>query len=199
MTFATLDRPAVTSILDDALRLRGTAEAGPIGKRQSSAELYSVLAGCLRLVERCALNPGELEELRFACTETPWRVRQYPGERHRSYVERGSDAYIVVCRFVFGGLKSAAAERSNASRYAQALRMATRRGITSEGLAVHLWHSGGVNALFLSRPLEAKSVTTKCIRLDRPVTFPKHAAVTLTLRRMADGAFEVLGFTENAK
>lgn len=28
---------------------------------------------------------------------------------------------------------------------------------------------------------------------DSPVTFPKHAAVTLTLRRMADGAFEVLG------
>jgi len=180
---------AQPSITDSAYNLRAIAEAGPIGKRHSSFELYNLLAQCMALAERCEAG-NEYGELRSLVAKRPKQGR------NRTYVERGSDSFILVCRFVFGDLKTSAAQRSNASRYAHCLRQAQKCGIASGQLAQHLAHNGGVNALFLVRPLMRTNVTTKCLNLTESVTVPKDRPVTLTLQRTDDNRFRVLSVVD---
>lgn len=138
----------MSRIAIEADRLRRTAEAGPIGKRHSSADLYRLLAECMALAEQCRDLAGH-EEMRRLVVE-----RGRDGGK-RCYVEHGSDEYILVCRFVFDNLRSKSAERSNASRYAHAMRQAAALGVTSATLFERLSADGGINALFLRRPLDA--------------------------------------------
>jgi hypothetical protein len=172
------------SVAAQAHELRKIAEAGPIGKRHSSFELYRLLGQCAVLADRCATGQ-ENAELRSL-------VAQRSQRGHRTWVERGSDEFTLVCRFVFGDLRSKGAERSNASRYAHCLRQARRLGIKSPDLAHHLSEQGGVNALFLVRPLEATSVMTKCLNLTTSISVPKAEPITLTLQRTSDNRYEVL-------
>lgn len=181
------ERNVAVSITDEAYRLRREAEAGPIGKRHTSFELYDLLEGCMKLAARCAKGDSRDEMLRL--------VAQQPRSGNRRYVERQSDEYTLVCRFVFMNLKSKHAERSNASRYAHCLRQATKRGIHPGGLSAHLRENGGVNALFLGRPVAATTVTTRCLRLARQITLPKDALVRLVVRREANNTYEVLECT----
>lgn len=175
----------MSSVARQAEDLRKLAESGPIGKRHSSFELYDLLAGCMALAERCA-DAAVHEEMRGLVVEQHHRTGQ-----NRRYVERGSDAYILVCRYVFSNLRSAGAERSNASRYAHALREAAKQGITSATLGAKL-REGGINALFLSRPLAARTVTTRTLYLTEPITVDKAQPFTLTLRRTADNRYDVV-------
>lgn len=177
-----MDMPTIT---DEAFGLRRIAEAGPIGKRHSSFELYDLLGGCMRLAERCR-DRTAFEEIRNLVLARPAVGRRAP------YIERGSDEFILVCRFVFANLRSASAERSNASRYAHALRHAHSLGIGGGQIAAHLRENGGINALFLRRPLAARNVTTKCLTLTQSVTIEKGSVVRLTLRRLPDNTYEVL-------
>ncbi|MGL4396602.1 MAG: hypothetical protein ACRCS9_08700 [Hyphomicrobium sp.] len=140
----------------------------------------------MKLAERCAAKTA-FEEIRGL-------VVQQPNDGKRRYVERGSDEYILVCRFVFDGLKTAAADRSNASRYAHCLRQAAKKGLKSAELAKHLSENGGVNALFLRRPLEATTVTTKSLSLTKAITVTKGETFTLELRRRKDNFYDVLNF-----
>jgi hypothetical protein len=174
------------SIAAEAHSLRKIAEAGPIGKRHSSFELYDLLGKCMKLAERCAAT-SEYEEMRGLVT-------QQPGANRR-YVERGSDRFILVCRFVFSNLRSAGTERSNASRYAHTLRQAHQKGLRSDDLAEYLKDNGGVNALFLRRPLASLTVTTKCLVLTEAVRIPKDHTLNITLRRTPDNRYEVLDFS----
>lgn len=171
------------SIADEAEQLRQRAEAGPIGKRHSSFELYALLADCMALADRCR-DPGEYEALRMAIT------MQGGDGGPRRYVERNSDEYILVCRYVFSDRKPGK-ERSNASRYAHALREAAKRQINSKTLEAHLRTAGGINALFLARPLEARSCTLKTLYLAHAITVPKQGWFTVSLSRKPDGSFEV--------
>ena len=180
----------MSSITGEAHRLRGIAESGPIGKRHSSFELYDLLAGCMALADRCK-QPDEYNEIKRL-------VMQQPSKGNRRYIEKGSDEYILVCRFVFGNLRSAGAERSNASRYAHCLREAAKQGVTSKTLAKTLSDNGGINALFLSRPLEATTFTTRCLNLAAPITIAKDEVFSLTLRRMADNRYDVIGDVRTA-
>ena len=91
------------SITEAAYEIRRKAEAGPIGKRKSSFELYALLADCMALVERCEASPEDRIEMR--------RLVAQRADTGRSYVELKSDAFIVVCRFVFHDLRSAGASR----------------------------------------------------------------------------------------
>lgn len=177
----------VTNVIQWAHDLRRVAEAGPIGQRKTSFELYQLLSGCLGLAEQCASDPAKLEQMRGLVT-------QQPANGNRRYVERGADAYQCVCRFVFHNLKSEKAERSNASRYAICLREAAKRGVKAAALPAWLKENGGLNSLFLARPLAARSVTTRTLYLTAPVELPKYGAATLTLRRQADGRFQVLEY-----
>lgn len=174
----------MTGVVETAIALREKADRAGVGQKRSSLELYRILAGCMALAMRCR-DPDEAAALRRLVLD---RSR---GEESRSYVEAGSDEFVLVCRYVFSS-GSASANRSNASRYASALREAAVRQIRPEDLSRYLRHNGGINALFLTRPLAALAVTTRTLRLNSPVTVPKGAAFTLTFRRRPDGTFDVI-------
>lgn len=172
------------SVTAQAKRLRKIAESGPIGKRHSSFALYDLLAKCMALTERCHRNPQDRKELDSL-------LRLQPRVGNRRYIEKGSDEYTLVCRFVFAQDRGRA-EHSNSSRYAAALRQAAERQIGSADLADVLRNKGGINALFLRRPLDRTDIKTKCLHLARTIEAPKGKPFTLTLRRLPDNTFDVL-------
>lgn len=153
-------------------------------QKTASIALYGVLASCLNLCERCDRDAGELGELQRLFKEQPVTGK-------RRYVEKDSDIYVLVCRFVF-----TETDRTNAMRYASALREAAKLQVSSADLRGYLKDNGGVNALYFKRPLDARSVKTKCLRLADQIEFSRDAPFSLTLRWRDDNTFDVL--KENA-
>lgn len=153
-----------------------------IAKRQSDTTLYTVLGGCMELCERCG-DPGEEAKMRVLANSLPPR----PG-RSKHFIERGSDVYQLVARYVFYGEE----DRSNINRYAHSLRQAGLIQIRGADLPGWLKDNGGINALYMRRPLERNDVTTRCLRLTESITVPKDKSFTLTLRRTPENTFEVL-------
>jgi hypothetical protein len=176
----------MTRIIDELMDIKKDAHAGPVGKRVSSFVLYDVLQRCAMVVERISKNPGERLEVESLIKERP------RGNRNRSYVESGSDEFVLVCRYVFPSTESADKERSNASRYAAALRQMTLEGIKSDEVAHKLKTEGGINRFYLTRPVERKTVITKTLYLDRSIEVPKTGQFMLVLQRLEDGRIEVL-------
>lgn len=184
---------APRSVAAEAKRLREIAEKGPIGKRHSSFALYDILAKCMALANRCRRSLKDRDELVGLL-----RLQPHTGKRGR-YIEKASDEYTLVCRFVFAEDRGSA-ERSNSSRYAMALRQAAERQIGSDDLVDVLRNKGGINALFLRRPLDRADVVTKCLNLARSIEAPKGKKFTLTLRRLPDNTYDVLANSfEDAK
>lgn len=150
--------------------------------RHSDAKLYAILADCMDLAVLC-LDPEKEKELRSLAGALP----PLPGKK-RHYIEKGSDIYQLVARYVFHGEKVSA----NINRYAITLRAAKERQIQGNDLAEWLARNGGINALYLSRPLVRTTVRTKCLRLTTQIEVPKDKEFTITLRRTPENAFEVL-------
>lgn len=173
------------TLTEEAYEVKRKAEAGSIGKRKSSFELYALLADCMALAERCEGSLVDRVEMRKL-------VAQQEGSGNRKYVEARSDAFIIVCRFVFHDLRSDGASRSNASRYAMCLREARKLNIRSDKLAEYLRDKGGINSLFMARPLTAVRFQTKCLNLDRAINILKGQPFCLTLRRLPDNRYEVI-------
>ncbi len=171
-----------TSIREMALAAREAA-IGVMRRHQkhASVELYRVLAQCMTLCIAVARSNTARDELRALIAESA-------GDKDRAYIQLSSDAYGVACRYVFDGDES----RANISRYAHALREAGKMGLDGETVFTHLKDNGGVNALYLRRPLAARTVAAKLIRLDRTITFPKVGYFTMTLERNGDGSFNVI-------
>lgn len=165
--------------------LKDEAHAGPIGKRQSSFDLYRVLVGCYRLALQCRLQQEDADALRRL-------VREEACDGKGRWTLPGSDEFILVCRYVFPRASKGKGELANASRYAAAMREAEKRQMTPEDLADFLKNKGGVNALYLTRPLDRTDIQTKTLYLDRTITVSKHHSFTLTLKRMDDNRFEVV-------
>lgn len=149
-------------------------------QKQASLALYAVLASCKEICERCEYDPAERAELERLFLDQP-------REGNRRYVERGSDIYVLVCRFVF-----TETDRSNAMRYAAALREADKMRIRSSELARWMKDHGGVNALYFRRPLHARYVKTKALRLAEQIQFCRDRPFTVTLRWRDDNTFEVV-------
>lgn len=175
----------MTTVTEEALRLQREAHAGPIGKRHSSFALYDLLAKCMELVERCRRSPADLSELEAL-------VREQPSEGKGRWVLKTSDEYLLVCRFVFPRRGTSKGELSNASRYAHCLREAAKRQIWPGELSGWLKQHGGINALYLRRPLTRTAVFAKTLRLTESIEVPKEGEFTLTLRRTPENAFEVV-------
>ena len=147
-------------------------------KRRSDGELYEVLAACLALCEEIDAT-DQLEEVK-ALT-----IARRSG---RAYFEKGADAPLVVCRYVFETEK----RRDACWRYTATLREARKRGLTSATLVEFLALEGGINSLFRGRSVTARSVTTKTLHLNSGVVVPKDETFTLTLRRDHRGFFDVV-------
>lgn len=154
------------------------AHSSPRGHNQ---RLYRALGYCLELCQLCSLFPEERKALDDLIEESKPKNK-------RSYIERGSDIYIRVARFMFREEEHYA----NTSRYAHTLREAARRQISPEELPEFLATQGGVNVLYLSRPLDSTVVKTKCLRLAEQITVPKDREFTLRLIRQPDNSFAVV-------
>lgn len=159
-----------------------TAAQAIVSGRRTDFRLYAILAGCLEICERCG-NPDEEARIR------QWHAsRPVPNGKNRHYVERGSDIYQVVCRAVFGDGDCSA----NVNRYAISLRIASQQQIRSGMIVEWLKRNGGVNGLYLRRPLAAVTVKTKCLRLTSQIEIPKGRPFTLTLKRTATNEYQVV-------
>lgn len=155
----------------------------PIRRRGANTELYDALVLALTAAELCIRDVTQDLALGRAVAELP------KGNKNRQYVERGSDAYQRVCRYIFFGEEHTA----NINRYAHALREAGKQGVLSSALLGRL-RDGGINQFYLARPLSADTVATRCIRLDRQIEHTKSATFTLTLKRKADNSYEVIEY-----
>lgn len=149
-------------------------------QKHASLALYAVLGSCMSLCERCQNSPAERKELEAL-------FEQQPKTGNRRYVEKGSDIFVFVCRFVF-----TSTDRTNAIRYACALRQAHEKHIKSADLADWMKKNGGVNALYFSRPLDARQVKAKTLQLAEQITFSRDHPFTLTLSWRSDNRFEVI-------
>lgn len=153
-------------------------------KRHSDMQLYQVLAGCLEIAEVCTRDVDEYGILDGLIKKLP-----VIDGRTRHYVERSSDIYQRVCRFMFHGEEN----NSTTNRYAHCLREAARQNVKAKKLIEELSH-GGIAKFFLKRPSQSReiNVSTKCLRLDRAITHSRRASFTLELKRSDEGIYKVL-------
>lgn len=175
----------MTVAATEALRLRREAEAGPIGKKRSSFELYSLLRKCYWLAEVCARDKAEEAELRRLVSEQP------KGDRNRRFVEHGSSVFLAVARFVFSH-EGGSADRSNASRYGMAMECAHDKRLDPIEFERRLREEGGIRAFRKRREPVPATAWIKQLELTRAVEAPLGGLISLTLRRLDDGRFEVV-------
>lgn len=168
----------MTSIIDQADSLRDRASFF-VTQRRKDLDLYRVLGDCMCLCAAC--SDADLEEFRR-------RVLARATGR-RSYFEAGADAFLIVGRYVFEGQDK---RRDATWRYTAVMREAAKRQISGSDLPDWLASNGGVNALFKSRPVAARTTTTKTLNLNQPISVPKDEAFTITLSRDARGFFDVV-------
>jgi hypothetical protein len=181
MLARTEPKVSVIEVIDAARALM------PIRRRGANSGLYHALVLALQASELCIADISQDEALGKAVAELP------KGNKNRQYVERGSDSYQRVCRYIFFGEEHTA----NINRYAIALREAGKQGVRSAELMKFL-RAGGVNQFYLKRPLRSDVISTRCIRLDRQITHKKLATFTLVLQRNDDNSYAVVKFSPSA-
>ena len=170
--------------------LRAKAQADGLPVRRADAQLYAILAECLSICEEAQ----ETDSVRVLAEAVAQSVAgsEHDNGRGRRYLERRSDVFTVVARAVLEGVDN----RNSVYRYALTLREAARRGLTSAVLEDWLLQNGGVNALYRTRPVSARRNTLSTLHLTSPVEVPREGVFTLTLRRSANGYFDVLNKEE---
>jgi hypothetical protein len=149
-------------------------------KKLSSFRLYAVLAPVMEVCERAGRDPSERAQLEKL-------LSTQPHEGNRRFVEKGSDIYTVVCRYVF----HSSGNRANLYRYAEALRQAAAIQVGSSILAHWLRHNGGINALYFRRDAVRKPARLKVLRLLETIEFPRDRPFKLTLEWTDQNAFKV--------
>jgi hypothetical protein len=150
-------------------------------KKLASFRLYGVLADVMEVCERAERDPAEKAELDAL-------LREQPHDGNRRFVEKGSDTYTLVCRYVFHGSPN----RSNLYRYAEALRQAAAIQLRSDTLAAWLKTSGGVNGLYFRREVVKKPARLRVLRLLSPIEFPRDRPFMITLEWTDQNAFKVI-------
>ena len=167
--------------IENRMRALKTKAGFFVNQRRKDRDLYSLLAETLAVCETVQQG-GMAEQLRQAVA-----TRDIDG-KNRSYVEQGSDVFVLVGRFVF----EPEINRAASWRYSATLREASKRGLDSAGLVQWLRENGGINALFRGRPVQARTARTKTLHLNQQIEVPKGEAFTLTLRRDSRGFFDVM-------
>jgi hypothetical protein len=157
-----------------------------ITQRRKDVDLYQVLADCMALCER-ARDTGDLPRLQAEFLKS----EQARGKR--AYFERDADEYLIVGRYVF----EPEVNRAACWRYVATMREAAKRQISASQLVEWLRGQGGINALFKTRPVAARTASTKTLHLTSAVTVPKDGPFTLTLRREPNGFFCVVAEPTN--
>jgi hypothetical protein len=180
---------AISKLLEQA---RERALNGGFPIRRKDGALYALLAECLAICEE-VISTNMFEELRRLAVVsvnhrqprgTVTRAESNNGRGH-NYVEKNSDAFILVSRYVLSGSD----ERNSSYRYATTLREAYRRNIPSDQLKDWLTENGGVQALFLTRLVNAKSARAKTLHLTEAIDYPKTGEFVLILEYNGRGHF----------
>lgn len=186
---------AQSSLLGRLDHAREAAFNGGLPIRRKDGALYSLLAECLSICED-VIAANLFEELRTLAVVrvnarqprgTVTRAESNNGKGRR-YVEAGSDAFILVARYVLSGVDN----RNSFYRYATTLREAHKRQIASADLAAWMREHGGVNALYAPAAYRKESRRTKVLHLNQAITFPREGDFTLTLRHDGKGFFDVV-------
>jgi hypothetical protein len=185
-----------TSSLQSKLaQAREHALNGGVPIRRKDGKLYALLAECLSICEE-VIRDGMVEELR-QIARVSVDERRPRGEvtraesnngKGRRYVEAGSDAYILVARYVLAGVDG----RNSHYRYATTLREAGKRQIAATDLAEWLTENGGVNALYRPTTMKPETNQTRQLYLNQRIKFPREGAFTITLRHDGKGFFDVV-------
>jgi hypothetical protein len=150
--------------------------------RRKDLALYAMLAEALSVCEQV-----EAEGLEEALREDI--AQRAVHGKNRSYVERNVDIYVVVGRFIF----EPEINRAAAWRYCATLREAAKAGLRSDDMELWLRENGGINALFKSRPVKARTARTKTLHLNQQIEIPKGRAFTIRIARDHRGFFDVVG------
>jgi hypothetical protein len=150
------------------------------GKRRSDADLYVVLSECLAICETAEAE-GQTDAL---------KQRYLRGKEgsNRRYFERDADVYLIVGRIVF----EHESNRAACWRYTATMREAAKLDISAGELPGWLLANGGINALFRTRPVTARTCKTRTLHLTKAIEVNKSGAFTVTLRRTATGFFDVV-------
>lgn len=182
-------------LLEKLEAARQHAYNGGIPVRRKDGKLYALLSECLSICEDVIAQDmfEELRQLaRVSVNERKPRgtVTRAEGNngRGRNYVEKGSDAFILVCRYVLKGVD----ERNSSYRYATTLREAHRRSIKSVDLATWLSENGGVNALYGRAIYKSEVYSKRTLHLNEPISFPREGEFTITLKHDGKGFFDVV-------
>lgn len=153
-------------------------------KRRSDAQLYGLLADCMRLVQTCE-REGLLDQLKAEVIR-----RNKAAGAKRAYFEASADASLVVGRFMFS---DGVGRRTDAAwRYTATIREAAKRQIAPDDLAQWLNDNGGINALFKARDVDRRDRETSTLHLTRKVTMSKTKPITLTLQDNGAGFYDVI-------
>lgn len=153
-------------------------------KKHADISLYQVLANCLEICEVCIRDKREQGVLIDLIKKLP-----LVNGNKRQYVEKSSDVYQHVCRYIFHGEEHTA----NTNRYAICLREAAKQDVSSKDIIEELL-DGGINRFYLARPNLGEGISTKCIRLDRAIYHHKAKVISLKLKRKANNTYEVLTY-----
>lgn len=173
------DQPDLASLVGQACMEADTATAQHA--RNARLALYDALGTCAIICRVCSFDADKYDELRRLIAAQP------RGDQNRRYVERQSDVYTRVCRYVFINTN-----HTNVCRYAHTLREAEKAQIRPLDLSSWLNDNGGVNALYYRRPLHEAEVATKVLRLTRKIVFSRTDDFTITLRWTPENTFEPL-------
>lgn len=156
-----------------------------VSQRRRDIDLYKVLADCMLICQRAALN-GFVDQMVAA------HLAAERASGKRAYFEQGGDIYLVIGRCVF----EPEINRAAAWRYIATMREAANRQILPDQLVTWLRENGGINALFRARPVTARTAQTKTLHLTSAVTVPKDSPFQLTLQRSDRGFFDVIAAPE---
>ena len=185
--------PTLQDRLDQA---REHAINGGVPIRRKDGKLYQLLAECLGICEEviAARQEAALREMVRVSVDARnpdiWgkgRAESNNGKGRR-YAEAGSDAFILVARYVLTDVDG----RNSHYRYATTLREAHKRQIAAANLVTWLGENGGVNALYRPTTMKGDANQTRQLYLNQRITFPRKGEFTLTLRHDGKGFFDVV-------
>ena len=182
-----LDDTGQVNLIEWAESIKSRAELFPA--RRSDSELYVLLSDCMSLAARVAHDEQAKEALK-ARTIADDLAR---GAK-RSYFERDADEFLIVGRFMFGGVKARAA----CWRYTSCMREASKMGVDADNLADWLSKNGGINSLFKRRKVSKRTRVTKIINLNTAIEIPKSRVVSIKIRDDGKGFYDVISVSQDS-
>ena len=186
----------MTALEDRLSAARERAHNGGVPIRRKDGKLYALLAECLTICEDVVRDSREAELRDLVRVSVDARNPEIWGNgraesnngKGRRYVEAGSDAYLLVARYVLSDVDG----RNSHYRYAVTLREAAKRQIAGADLVAWLGENGGVNALYRPTTIKGEANQTRQLYLNQRITFPRNGDFTITLCHDGKGFFDVI-------